>query len=246
MSADIFTVATQLAILQAGRTPVWATQSNTGSNLPPASAASGVPLQSAVRTLVHVSLRQDAHNRSGRLTIPSATLSGIYTVTINGIAVTFNAAGAPDLATVINGIAAAIVASGPASAIVTASAIAVAGAGPHDAVSLVGVGEDDWSLDFGHSGAAVVVALADLTAATLRLWWAPGARVGSTPPQVWTWSGETYALDRRGIVERFDSAGLDRLFLQVSDRIGHAGDGSIVTYGTPVISIGPCLSEVEV
>jgi hypothetical protein len=70
--------------------------------------------------------------------------------------------------------------------------------------------------------------------------------VGSTPPTVWAWSGELYALDRRGLVERFDTAGLGRLHVQLSDRLLPAGDGAIVTARAPVVSVGPCLSEVEI
>jgi hypothetical protein len=240
VSADIFTTATELAILLAGRTPVWSTEANTGSNLPPSSLSSGVYLQRAVRALVHVSLRQNAAYRSALLTT-SATLSGIYTVTIGGTAVTFNATGAPNLAAVVDGIVAAINANGTVNQIVVASPLDT----PHARVQIVGIVEADYSVDFSHSGAATLTALADYCVATMRPWWLPAARVGSTPPQIWAWSGDTFALDRRGFVERFDSAGLDRLHVQLSDRIGHAGDGSIVTYVPPVISIGPCLSETD-
>jgi hypothetical protein len=244
VSADVFTAATQLAILAAGRTPVWSTQDNATSNVPPAAANAGVALQSSVRTLVHVSLRQDVNHRTVRLST-SATLSGTYTITIDGTVVTVNGALAATLAELVDNIATAINANVTVAALVTAVGTAVSPSVTHNAVLITGDGEADFSVNFTHSGAAVLVALADPTAATLRPWWFAGARVGNTPPQVWAWSGDTFVLDRRGFVQRFDCAGLDRLFVQLSDRLGASGDGTMVTYGVPIISIGPCLSEAE-
>lgn len=234
--ADIYTTATQLAVLSAGRTPVWEVQ--TDADTPPSSALDGVYLDGAVRTLGHVSLREAPEARTVRLTIPSATLSGNYTVQIDGNVVVV-AGGVGSLALLIDAIVAAINADGTIGPIVTASPEGT----PHDTVLIVGDTEDDYSIGFIHSGAATVLVVADLVSATLRPWWLPGARVGSTPPGLWAWSGDEWSLDRRGLIVRYDSAGLDRLLLQVSDRAGHSGDGT-VTYSDPITSIGPCLSEV--
>lgn len=244
MSADIYTTATQLAILQAGRTPVWSTQPDALSSAPPASAAAGVALQKAVRTLVHVSLRENARFRTARLTIPTLDNSVTYTVAIDGNAVNTVVASALTRAQVVTAIAASITAAGTVNTIVTATTEDADDDGAVDTVLIQGIGEEDFSIAFTQSDAAVVACEADPCTATARLWWVPDARVGSTPPLVWAWSAEPIALDRRGLLERLDSAGLARLFVQVSDRRGHWSDGADTTLTSPVISIGPCLSEV--
>lgn len=225
---------------------MWVTQADAGSTVPPSAANSGVYLDQAVRALVHVSLREQAHRRTARLTIPSATLTGTYTVTVQGTAVAYNAtAGAPaNLQALVDAIAAAIVANGTVAAIATATAVAASGVGSRDTVLLRGVGELDYGIDFTHSAAATVACAADLARAEMRLWWFAGARAGSTPPQVWASSGERWDIGARGHLQRLDVAGLDRLHVQLSDRRGHSGDGSIVTFAAPGIHIGPCLDEV--
>lgn len=239
-SADVYTTATQLAILQAGRAPVWQVQADAGSTTPPTAADSGVALQSATRALVHVSLREQAHRRTARLTIPVVDLTCTYTVTIDGTAVAYDAtgAGAADLEDIIDGIAAAITANGTVNQIVTATAV------DGDTVLIRGIGEANFGIDFSESDAATVAVVADPCDAELRLWWFMGARPGSTPPQAWAWEGEMIEVDRRGLTKRLDVAGLDRLHVQLSNRRGHSGDGSIVTLSTPTIGIGPCLTEV--
>ena len=246
MSSDIYTTATALAVLGAGRTPVWATQADAGSTAPPSLASSGVALQQALRTLVHVSLREAPHRRTARLTIPTLDLGDVYNVVIDGTTVGHDASsGDVDLEDTITGIAAAINADGTVGALVTATPVeSDPGVSGIDTVLIVGDGEADFSVDFtSPSLTAVLACVADLAHATARLWWLVGARPGSSPPTLWAASGDEVAVGRRGYVERFDSAGLDRLFVQLSERAGVAGDGSIVTYPAPVISIGPCLAE---
>jgi len=247
VSSDIFTTSTELAILTAGRTPVWSTEDDSGSDLPPSAADSGVYLQRAVRALVHVSLRENVAYRSVRLTT-TTVLTGTYTVTVDGNAVAYNATvEAPaDINELLEGIAEAVNDDVTVGALVTASIVTQIG-GDDFEILITGVGEADYSVDFTHSstGSPTLTAVADRCSATMRLWWLPDARVGSTPPQIWAWSGDVWTLDRRGWLERFDVAGLARLHVQLSDRAGHAGDSSIVTYAAPAISIGPCLSESD-
>jgi hypothetical protein len=248
VAGDIYTVATQLAILQAGRTPVWSVQPDTGSLLPPAAVSDGVNLQSACRVLAQVTLREDPHHRTARLDT-DGTLTGTYTVTIDGNAVAYDAtAGAPaNEAALVTAIAAAISADGTVGPLVTATAVDAddTTTGALIQVRIRGDGEEDFSIDFVHSAAAVITCVADLCEATMRPWWAMAARPGSTAPVLWSGMGDVYDVDRRGLVERFECAGLSRLFVQLYERGGHAGDHATrVTYNDPVINIGPCLSEV--
>ena len=61
----------------------------------------------------------------------------------------------------------------------------------------------------------------------------------------WAASEDLHEIDRRGLVQRFDSAGLDRLHVQLTELSGHPGDGSVVTLYDAYVGIGPCLSEVD-
>lgn len=192
--------------------------------------------------MVQVSLRSDVARRTARLTLTA--VNGTYTVTVGGVASVFVAAG-HTVAQIVDGLVAAILANAPAHAIVEPLALSVSGA-THDTVQLSGVAEADWSLNFTHTGAAVLTAVADLATANARLFWYADARVGSVAPGIWAWSGETIAVDRRGTIDRWDSAGAARLHVQLDSRTLVAGDGGIVTASAPKIAIGPCLSEVEV
>lgn len=244
-SADIYTTATQVAVLGAGRAPVWTTQPDSGSTVPPSLASAGVAMQGSLRALVHVSLREAPHRRTARLTIPTWVNTAVYTATIDGFAVGHDSTGGDvDREDTILGLVSVINSDPNTSALVTASAVESVEGGGIDTVLIVGDSEADWSLDFTQDTTAVLAAVADPAHATARLWWLVGARAGSSPPSLWATSGDEVAIGRRGWVERFDSGGMDRLFLQLSDRAGVAGDGSIVTYRTPVISLGPCLSEI--
>lgn len=247
-SADVFTTATELAVLAIGRTPVWTAPAYANVILPPQGGASGVSMQGAVRVLVHVSLREEARRRTARLSITTVDANATYTVTINGTAVSFIAS-ASTLEQIVDGIAAAINGSGTLAPIVTATAVDTAGSAVgRDHVLIVGDTEIDYSIDFtrsGGAGTAVLVCVADRARAKARLWWAMGARVGSTPPAGWASSEGEIEVLYRGLAQRFDSAGLDRLHVQLTEIVGDLGDGTMVTYRDPLVAIGPCLSEVS-
>jgi hypothetical protein len=244
---DAYSTATTIAVLMGGRTPVWSTQDAVGSGSPPSLPTDGVVLQGAVKALAHVQLRDNPAYRSAIVSVSTLVLTSTYTVTINGTSVAYdaNAGGAVDLEDVVDGIAAAINANVTAAAVVTASSYAASGTGARDRVKIVGDSAEDWSISVTAGGGAGLECVADLTGALVQTWWVPGARAGSMPPAIWSATEEAYVADRRGYLERLDCAGLDRMYLQVYDKAGHPRDGAMVTYRSPVISIGPCLSEVE-
>jgi len=239
--ADIYTTATELAILQAGRTPVWEAQDGDEALTPPSAAGSGVYLEKAVRALMFVALREQPHRRTARLTIPVPDLTCVYTVTINGIDVDYDATAgsAADVDDIVDGIVAAL------NSDVDVSDIVVASSAAGSTVLLRGVGEADYSVAFTEDSAATLAIVADLCTAEARLWWLPAARVDSDPVERWAWSGETYAVGRRGAIVRVDTAGMERVAIQLSERAGHSGDSALVTYSDPQILIGTCLSELE-
>jgi hypothetical protein len=244
-SADIFTTATELAILLAARAPVWTSPALAAFTAAPVDANSGVYLDGAARTDVFVRLREEARRRTARLYIDTVDANATYTVTINGTAVNFVASGST-LEQIVDGLAAAINGNGTLGPLVTATATDTAGsAAGRDHVLIVGDTELDFGIDFTRSGVtAVLRCVADRSRCKVVLWWAMGARPGSTPPSGWVSDGEEYEVMRRGWVQRFDSAGFDRLHVQLLELVGDQGDGTMVTYRDPVVSIGPCLSEV--
>jgi hypothetical protein len=136
---------------------------------------------------------------------------------------------------VIDGIAAVIVADGPASAIVTASA--------EDAstVLLVGVSDADYVLHLAANGAAVLAGTADATTAQMRVWVTVKTGNDHTPDGWIKPSDADFAIDRCGFLERFGVASLDRLYIELYD-IDGAGDTGNVSYA-PTVRIGPCVTE---
>lgn len=245
-SSDPYTTATSLAILSVGRAPVWKALDDLEPALaPPAAANSGVALQNAVRTLIYCSLRSNPHHRSARLTIANVDLGAVYTVTVNGIEVGHDASsGDTDLEDVIEGIVDAINSDADASGVVTATAIDTDDDEVVDAVRLDGIGPEDYSVAFSGDGSATCTCRTEYATATLRPWYTMGSRVSETPPQPWVASGDAYEVDWRGRVERLDTAGLDRLHLELEDLAGVPGDGAGVTYADPTLAIGPCLAEL--
>lgn len=246
-SGDLFVTATELAILQAGRAPVPSAPALAVFLLPPQDANSGVAMQGACRALVFVRLREEARRRTARLYITTVDPNATYTVTINGTSVSFVAA-ASTLEQIVDGLAAAINGNGTLGPLVTATATDTPdSAAGRDHVLVVGDTELDWSIDFtksGGAGTAVLSCIADRARAKAILWWTVEARAGSTPPEGWASDGREYEIERRGWLQRFDSAGLGRLHVQLLELVGDQGDGTMVTYRDPVVSIGPCLSEV--
>jgi hypothetical protein len=234
-----FEKANDLAILSGGRKPAW--EEETAYTGAPSSTTSGVYLDNTLHALVAVTLRETAHRRTARLTITTADLTANYVVTIDGVAVTYDAAagGAANAEDIIQGIAAAIVASGPASAIVTASAVDDDDDSTDDTVLLVGAAEADYTLDIAATGTGELAAVADPMSGALRAW-IKGRSANAPAAWLLAYDAE-YTITRRGFVERFDVGGLERLYVELYDLAG-TGDGGDVTYAAKV-EIGPCVIE---
>lgn len=234
-----FEKANDLAILSGGRKPAWEEETSyTGA---PTSTTSGVYLDNTLHAIVAVTLREEAHRRTARLTLDVVDLTAVYTVTIDGNAVAYDAGagGAANAEDIIQGIAAAIVASGPASAIVTASAEDEDDDSTDETVLLVGVAEADYTLDIAATGTGELAAVADPMTGALRGW--IKAREASAPAAWLLAYDADYTITRRGFMERFDVGGLERLYVEVYDLAG-TGDGVDVTYAAKV-EIGPCVIE---
>lgn len=249
---DIFERANQLAILSSGRSPQWVAHAHTPATVAattggaPSTAAAGVPLSdtasgTAVKTLVGLSPRKAAHRRQAvvTLTYDAATT---YTVTVGGNAVA--TAANTDAATTLTDLADDLNASAPVAALVTATATDADGDGTIDSVTIVGDAEVDWSIDATVAGGAgTVTVVADPATLTVRVW-LYGANDALTGHPGWQLAnnGGLSSIDRRGYVERFDTAGIGRLFLEVHAITAVGGDGASVTY-SPTLAVGPCLLE---
>lgn len=255
-SSDIYTSATQGAVLALGRAPVWSTQptaSGAGES-PPSVASDGVAMQGAVRALVHVSLRAEPHRRTALLGITNWDGSDVYNVRVNGITVAHDASGGDvDVEDTVDGLVALLAGDSDIAALVTATAVeSDPGVSGIDSILIEGIVEEDWSIVFETGTSADLTIVTDLAYARATLWWLPGARPGSSPPALWASSGDQVDIERRGNIERYDVAGMSRLYVQLDQRCGMAGDGeehggftsATLTYRDPAISIGPCLAEL--
>lgn len=248
MAADSFTLATELAILLAGRAPSWRSQVvSSALTAPPVAVTDGAALDSAPRTLVAVDLREDVHRRTARLTIPTLSIGDDFTVTINGGTAVYDSVGDADLDEVVAGLAAAINADADVNTIVLATAVRASDdattVGVRDSVKIVGLTSADYTIDFTDNGTSVVACVADASTATLRLYFALATAPGVTLPDGWRKAPTSYSIDGQGFVERFDTAGLSRMFVMLSGLDGPSGDGAAVTVRTPDVRIGPAVLE---
>lgn len=246
--ADTFTLATELAVLLAGRKPNWKQQVVSNAlTAPPEETTDGAYLDDAPRTLVAVDLREDVHRRTARITIPTLSIGDDFTLTINGGTAVYDSVGDLDLDEVVAGFAAAINADADVNTVVLATAVKGSDdtvvVGTRDSVKITGLTAADYTIDVTDNGTSVVAVAADPVTATLRMYFSLGAADGVTAPTGWRRGPNSYSITSTGFVERFDTAGLDRIFVQLEGLDVMPGDGTIVTARTPDVNIGPASLE---
>jgi hypothetical protein len=174
----------------------------------------------------------------------------VYTVEVDGNPVVYDASVElpATLAELIQGIADAI------NADITVGPIVTASTDPDDndgkTVLIKGDTAANYSIDASAAGGTGTIAsiVADGVSFDLRLFLTPGGliRDGSTGnPNGWVMplNGDWSSLDFRGWIERFDVAGCDRAYLQVSNLDGHASDGVTVEVTLERVMIGPAVLE---
>lgn len=221
--------ANEAALLAAGNRPEWVEQTSyTG---PPTSAGDGVYLSGALRTLVAVDMRESVARRTARITVSGTAASGFARVLINGITTS----------TSENQTAAEIAAGLIASINVHASltdVTATEGDTPEEIV-VTGDTDTEWSIETEVTVAGVTLeCVADPVAANVILW-GRMTGIGSVPGGWRTLRGwEALGIHGRGFVERFDTAGIDRLYVELRHVSGHPDDGEGVTY-VPAVHVGP-------
>lgn len=236
--ASVYDTANILAILAAARNPEWSTQlghdgtSGTDADAYPSSAGAGVDLVNSVQALVAVEMRAAVHRRRSVVTVTTLDLTADYTVTINGTACIATGVHA-DLDALLTELALIINTNVPST--VTASADLTA-----NTVTIVSDTNADYTITMSATGTGVLAIEADPTTAKLRLW---AKCRSSSAPSTWIQIlDQEFDVTSVGFLERFDVGGLDRLYVEVATVDG-TGDGASVTYTTPVIKIGPCVSE---
>lgn len=235
-----FETANLLAIVAAGRNPQWVEQ--TAYEDPPTSASDGTYLEEAVVTLVRVDLRETLSARTAYFVIDAVDLTAVYELVLDGTSVTYDAggAGATDLDDVLAGIVAAVQGNVTTNALVNVTVVDTDDDGVDDAVRIEGRAIDDYTLDYSTTGTPTVRVLADPATASIRFY-ATVAGTG-TKPDGWVQPYDAnYPIAFRGFIERFETAGLDRGYVEVYD-MACAGDGASVTY-TATVTLGPCVVE---
>jgi hypothetical protein len=234
-------------------TPEWVDQDATADSYTgaPTSQNAGVYLQGSPRCVIHVALRAHVHRREAHVTMITLDTGATYTVTIDGHAI---AKATPTSENnLLTSLAASINASGTVNTIVTASAldsdgvdVSVSG-NPAVELFLVGVEEDDWSLDIGATGTGALAATADASTCGVRLFATPGGIIkdGSTGnANGWVKpANAAWSVDYRGLMERADCAGFDRGYLELYTIDGHASDGASVELTIAKVMIGPAVLQ---
>jgi hypothetical protein len=247
MAADLFELANRLSVLLAARRPQWVEQ--IGVDGAPATLGAGVALEDSPRTLVLVDLRREAHRRTVSIQIVVLDLAGTYRLTLDGTDVDFDASAAvplpTDVPTLLEAWADAVNADPAAALIVEASAEDTDGDGDADTLFLRGLTEAEFSCAYAtFAGTAEVAVTADASGCDLRAWF-----LGKEPnnPDRWRVSNNgAYAVTRRGWLERFDTAGLARLYVEIVDAVGQVGDGAAAPSTFDLwsqVTIGPSVDE---
>lgn len=251
-----FSLANTLAQLQVGRQPSWAAVTLANASGIPDSATDGVSLGNAVVALLAVRPRVDAHRRKGVITVThDATTT--YTVTIDGTAISkATPTSADDCLIDLRDLILADTTVGAAASSPTVTARCLdsdgevtdgtaAGGNAATTLEVLGLVEADWSLAVSVSGGSgTITATVDAAAATVTLWGHPRDPGVQGLSEGWfKLPGGSFPLDSGGMLERFEVAGVDRLYPQLNHVTGVAGDGATVTQTVAVISVGHAIVE---
>lgn len=259
-----FEKSAELAVLSASRNiPVWFEQTVTpqlaGSNTSgiPSSTGSGIDMLDVVKCIFAVYVRERAHQRSARITVPVHDTATTYGATIGGTGVSYVAGGDVRADQALRGLQSALALSGPIAALTAATVINAAGddvtSTPFDgstadtiaatsatAILLRGATEAGYTIAFAPAGGAgTMAAVADAITCTMRIY--ATRKLGSGVSQ-WTWFDETEEdLTIKGWTDRLTVNGYRRAYVEILDVVA-TGDGATVTYA-PGVFVGPAIAE---
>lgn len=254
-----FQLANLIAELLGGRNPEWVQQESYADA--PAAADDGISLRDAIITLVVIGLRENVHQRRAEITVTTFDAAATYTVNVNGTAMTDVTPTTADdllvgLKNTIN--ANAVVGGAAATPIVTAQCLDSTGAvtlgtaaAGNAAVTLELLGgvEAGFDLIVSATGTGVLAAVADAESATVRFWLYSNTNTtrssAATAPERWALvPNSEKVLDFRGLSGDARTNGCARLYVEVEDIDGPAGDGVSITYRLGGgVHVGPCIRE---
>jgi hypothetical protein len=227
--ASLYQIVNQLAMLMVGRNPSWSAQATDAQTGAPADDAAGLTILNSPRVMLHAALRETPHLFTARILIDTADASTSYSLVVNGNAIT-PVTGEATAAGIIADYITAVGAAAPVDALVTVVGEESVSGGGIDTLLIEGKAEADLTITAAAtSGTGALTLTTDATVASLRLWGLPKG----APNWVLVRDGDFGPLDYRGFVERFDTAGFERLYVEVYDEDG-----------TVTISLGPATSEV--
>ena len=268
-----FALANELAILRVGRDPSWTLATNPHSTLlgAPGSANDGVSLGNSPTTYLRVRVRNNPACRRALVTVGTLDTGATYTLVINGTS--FTASTTPtDADDLLVDAKAAILADATvgggagANQVVTAQLLDSAGAvtdgtaaGGNAAVTLEVYGynaatsayvEDDFSISESNTGTGDLNIAADARTVGLRLWDTPRVPGSQTGASGWALLfddrrlvGYDRTLDYRGLSDRLDTAGKNRLYAELHSLTPVYGDDAAITLTVAEVAIGPAIEE---
>lgn len=247
----LFEDLNRAGLLAIGLMPEWVDIASADYLTPPDAADSGVYLQNSPRVLISVDVRDQVHRRTARVVVGTADLTTtVYTVTINGTAVAYDASASlpADATALVAGIAAALEADGTVGPLVVATADPDA---PTTTILIRGASATDYSIAVSVVGGTGTLSCnADAVSCTVHAYLTAGGivKTGSTGsagrwkrPAEGVWTGVAY----RGVCERLDCGGYDRIAIELTSIAGHASDGGTVTFNIARVMVGPAVLEAS-
>lgn len=203
---SLFQKLNKLGILSAGRRPEWKAQTDTDGA--PSQFTDGVALTGAMKVLVHLPIREDAHRRVAFVHVVHDD-DTTYTIDVDGDSVDVEAG--HDLQETNEKILAELIGDDDISETVSADLV-------DDQIRLRGDGEEDWTLSVsvGDSDDGAISATIDPSGGIARVWVKPGGVNNEDRSDAWTLAhqGEFDQIDRRGFSERVTTSGYDRLYVE--------------------------------
>ena len=116
-------------------------------------------------------------------------------------------------------------------------------AGSNNEVVVTGLGNGDYAIDFTDDGTSVVAAVADPVSAELFMYVQRTSAPNTTANQKWRKTHGSYIIGNDGYIDRWNVAGLARMYARLGSVAGLGTDGSVVTLRDPDIDIAPCILE---
>lgn len=200
----------------------------------PTTQDAGVSIGSSPKVMLHLPLREEPSRFSSRVQV-SVLGDGTttYRVTIDGSDVDYAATATDTEADVLAGLRDAINAFGPpVSTVVVASVRDTDADGVNDELLIRQINSETAehaTLVSVVAGPGALTANEDLSSASFRIW---GLMAGTNAPTQWAQArgGVLSSVDRRGLFERLDSAGVDRIYLEVTAFTGVSGGGTVTRF----------------